>query len=102
MSTVPSAIRTCLVDREISGPTSNNSKVQPSLEIEERGTSSGLFPYFPSEDAMRAYINNLPTRTWLLLVIPFVMLAYPVVRIAIPVVLHAVVPDVVRSVLSVI
>ena len=51
---------------------------------------------------MRAYINNLPTRTWLLLVIPLVMLAYPVVRIVIPVVLHAVVPDVVRSVLSVI
>jgi len=51
---------------------------------------------------MKAYFYNLPTKTWLLLVIPVVMLAYPVVRIVIPVVVHAVVPDVVRSVLSVI
>jgi hypothetical protein len=51
---------------------------------------------------MKAYFNNLPTKTWLLLVVPAVVLAYPVVRIVIPVVLHAVVPQVVRSVLSVI
>jgi len=51
---------------------------------------------------MRTYFNNLPTRTWLLLVIPAVVLAYPVVRIVVPAVLHAVVPEVVRSVLSVI
>ena len=51
---------------------------------------------------MRTYFNNLPTKTWLLLVIPAVVLAYPVVRIVVPAVLHAVVPDVVRSVLSVI
>jgi len=50
---------------------------------------------------MKTYFNNLPTRTWLLLVIPAVVLAYPVVRIVVPAVLHAVVPDVVRSVLSV-
>ena len=53
-------------------------------------------------DAMKAYFNNLPTRTWLLLVIPLVVLAYPIARIVVPAVLHAVVPEVVRSVLSVI
>jgi len=51
---------------------------------------------------MKTYFNNLPTRTWLLLVVPAVVLAYPVVRIVVPAVLHAVVPEVVRSVLSVI
>jgi hypothetical protein len=51
---------------------------------------------------MKAYFNNLPTRTWLLLVVPLVVLAYPIVRIVVPAVLHAVVPEVVRSVLSVI
>lgn len=51
---------------------------------------------------MKAYLNNLPTKTWLLLVVPTVVLAYPVVRIVVPAVLRAVVPEVVRSVLSVI
>jgi hypothetical protein len=51
---------------------------------------------------MKAYFNNLPTKTWLLLVVPLVVLAYPIVRIVVPAVLHAVVPEVVRSVLSVI
>ncbi len=49
---------------------------------------------------MKAYINNLPTKTWVLLVVPAVLIAYPVVRIVVPVVLHAVVPDVVKTVLS--
>jgi hypothetical protein len=51
---------------------------------------------------MKSYFTNLPTRTWALLVLPAVMLAYPVVRIVVPAVLHAVVPEVVRSVLSMI
>lgn len=51
---------------------------------------------------MKAYLNNLPMRTWLLLVIPMVALAYPVARIVVPALVHAVVPQVVRSVLSVI
>jgi len=51
---------------------------------------------------MKAYFTNLPTKTWLLLVVPAVLIAYPVVRIVVPAVLHAVVPEVVRSVLSVI
>lgn len=51
---------------------------------------------------MRAYLNNLSTKTWLLLVVPGLVIAYPIVRIVIPAVIHAVVPEVVRSVISVI
>ncbi|HTZ82495.1 MAG TPA: hypothetical protein VMB66_04855 [Candidatus Acidoferrales bacterium] len=51
---------------------------------------------------MKAHFTNLPTKTWLLLVIPVVLAAYPVMRIVVPEVIHAVVPEVVRSVLSVI
>lgn len=51
---------------------------------------------------MKAYFNNLPTKTWLLLVMSLVVVAYPIARIVVPAVLHAVVPEVVRSVLSVI
>jgi hypothetical protein len=51
---------------------------------------------------MKAYFNNLSMRTWLLLIVPAVVLAYPVARIVVPAVVHAVVPDVVRSLLSVI
>jgi hypothetical protein len=51
---------------------------------------------------MKALFTNLPTKIWLVLMVPAVMIAYPVVRIVVPEVLHAVVPEVVRSVLSVI
>ncbi len=51
---------------------------------------------------MKAYFTNLPTRTWLLLVLPAVVLAYPVLQIVVPAVVHAVVPEVVRTVFSVI
>jgi len=51
---------------------------------------------------MKAYFTNLPTRTWLLIVVPAVAIAYPVARMVVPAVIHAVVPEVVRSVLSVI
>jgi hypothetical protein len=57
---------------------------------------------YRSEDAMKAYRDNLPTKTWILLVVPAVALAYPIARVVIPAVVHAVVPEVVRSVLSVI
>lgn len=50
---------------------------------------------------MRAYLANLPTRVWFLAVVPAVLVAYPVAKVLIPIVVHAVVPDVVRSVLSV-
>ena len=82
--------------------TSNKTAFRTSLEVGNTGTSAKRIAYFRLEDAMMTYFNNLPTKTWLLLVIPAVVLAYPVVRIVVPAVLHAVVPDVVRSVLSVI
>ena len=51
---------------------------------------------------MKAYLANLPTKTWVLLIVPAVALAYPVAAIVVPCVLRAVVPEVVRSVLSMI
>ena len=51
-------------------------------------------------DAMKTYIANLPMRLWLLLVLTALLLAYPVVRMAVPVLVHAAVPDVVRTVLG--
>jgi hypothetical protein len=51
---------------------------------------------------MKAYFTKLTTGAWLLLVVPAVIVAYPVVRIIGPAVVHAVVPEVVRNVLSVI
>jgi hypothetical protein len=51
---------------------------------------------------MKGYFTNLPTRTWLLVVVPAVVIAYPVVRVVVPAVVHAVVPEVVRTVLNVI
>ena len=57
---------------------------------------------YSTEDVMKAYLANLPMRTWFLLVIPLVAIGYPVARLVVPAVLHAVVPEVVRNVLSVI
>ncbi len=51
---------------------------------------------------MKTYFTKLPTRAWLLVILSVVVAAYPVARIVVPAVVHAVVPDVVRSVLSVI
>ena len=51
---------------------------------------------------MKAYFANLPTKIWALLVLPAVVIAYPVVRIVAPAVVHAVVPEVVRTVLRMI
>ena len=51
---------------------------------------------------MKAHFTNLSTRVWLLLVMPAVVIAYPVVRIVIPAVVHAVLPEAVRAVLSMI
>jgi len=33
---------------------------------------------------MKAYLDNLPTKTWLLLVVSAVVLAYPLVWIGVP------------------
>ena len=57
---------------------------------------------YPAEDTMKANFNNMPTKMWLLLFVPAVVLAYPIARVVIPAVVHAVVPEVVRSVISMI
>ena len=49
---------------------------------------------------MKAYFTNLPTKSWLLLAVPLIVVAYPIARIVVSAVLNAVVPEVVRSVLS--
>jgi hypothetical protein len=51
---------------------------------------------------MKAYFTNLPTKAWVLLVVPVLVIAYPVAHVVVPAVIRAVVPEVVRSVLSVI
>jgi hypothetical protein len=51
---------------------------------------------------MKAYFTNLPTRIWLLLAVPVVVIAYSVAGAVLTAVIHAVVPNVVRTVLSVI
>jgi len=51
---------------------------------------------------MRAYLANLTPKARILLALPIVAIAYPVVTCLIPAVIRAVVPDVVRSVLSLI
>ena len=42
------------------------------------GTFLSSPPYLVPEDVMKAYLANLPTKTWLLLVVPAVALAYPI------------------------
>ncbi|HZW81759.1 MAG TPA: hypothetical protein VFF50_14895 [Candidatus Deferrimicrobiaceae bacterium] len=49
---------------------------------------------------MPAYLAKLTPRARMLLLLPLVVLAYPVVMILVPAIIHAMVPDVVRSVLS--
>ena len=49
---------------------------------------------------MRAYLAKLTPRTRMLLAVPAVVIAYMIVTIVVPAVVHAAVPDVVRSVLS--
>lgn len=41
-------------------------------------------------------------KTWLLLVVPALIIAYPIARAVVPAVLRAIVPEVVRNVLTVI
>jgi len=51
---------------------------------------------------MRAYLDKLPPKAKMLLAVPLLVLAYPVVMILLPAAIHALVPNVVRSVLSLI
>jgi len=49
---------------------------------------------------MRAYLAKLPPKAQMLLAIPLIAVAYPVVMILLPAIIRAIVPEVVRSVLS--
>jgi hypothetical protein len=51
---------------------------------------------------MQAYLAKLTPKARMLLVLPLVVLGYPVVMFLVPAIIHAIVPDVVRSVLSLI
>ncbi|HEV3305655.1 MAG TPA: hypothetical protein VGZ91_04375 [Candidatus Sulfotelmatobacter sp.] len=49
---------------------------------------------------MRAYLAKLTPKAQFLLALPLIAIAYPVVMIVLPAIIRAVVPDVVRTVLS--
>lgn len=49
---------------------------------------------------MKAYFTNLPMTTWVLLIVPALVIAYPIGRCVVVAVVHEVVPQVVRSVFS--
>jgi len=51
---------------------------------------------------MRAYLARLTPKTRMLLAIPLLIVAYPVVMILLPAIIRSLVPEVVRSVLSLI
>ena len=60
------------------------------------------FVFNYEEEVMKAYFTNLSSRTWVLLVVPAVAIVYPVIMVVGPAVVHAVVPEVVRTVLHLI
>ena len=49
---------------------------------------------------MRAYFTNVPSRTWMLLLVPALAIAYPIGRCLVVAIVHEVVPQVVRNVFS--
>jgi hypothetical protein len=51
---------------------------------------------------MQAYLAKLTPKARLLLALPLIAIAYPLVMIVLPAIIRAVVPDVVRTVLSLI
>jgi hypothetical protein len=51
---------------------------------------------------MRAYLAKLSPKVRMMLALPLIAIAYPVVMILLPAIIRAIVPDVVRSVLSLI
>lgn len=88
-------------DQALSGHPHQTSH-SPRASNEKKGTFATSLPYPLTEDVMKAYFANLPTKTWMLLLVPALALAYPIVSVVLPAVVHAVVPEVVRSVLSLI
>ena len=51
---------------------------------------------------MKAYLANRSSNAWALAAVTVVLIAYPIVRILIPAVIHALVPEMVRTVLNLI
>jgi hypothetical protein len=51
---------------------------------------------------MKAHLANRPSSTWAVAAVTLILVAYPIARILVPVLLHAVVPNAVRSVLNLI
>jgi hypothetical protein len=51
---------------------------------------------------MKAHFANRSSNAWALAAITVVLIAYPIARVLVPAVVHAVVPDVVRTVLNLI
>lgn len=51
---------------------------------------------------MKAYLASRSSNAWALAGIAVVLIAYPIARVVVPAVIHAVVPDVVRTVLNLI
>jgi hypothetical protein len=51
---------------------------------------------------MKAYLAHIPTTVWVLLALPALVVTRCVLATIVPVILHAVVPEVVRTVLRVI
>jgi len=49
---------------------------------------------------MKAYLTNLPSKIWMLLTLSAVVIAYPVVMVVLPAIIRAMVPEAVRSILS--
>ena len=66
------------------------------------GTFAPTLSYIHQEVAMRAYLAKLTPKARMLLALPLIAIAYSVLTILLPAILRAVVPDVVRSVLSLI
>jgi hypothetical protein len=64
------------------------------------GTFPAPHPYLKPEDVMRAYLANLTPTARMLLAVPALAIAYALVTIVVPAAIRAVVPDLVRSLLS--
>lgn len=67
-----------------------------------RNFSTGPCVFINNEDAMKAYLASRSSNAWALAGIAVVLIAYPIARVVVPAVIHAVVPDVVRTVLNLI
>lgn len=54
------------------------------------------------EDGMKARMTNSSSNRWALVAVSMVLVVYPIAKIVFPTVVHAVVPEVVRTVLNLI